>query len=70
MNTERLDLLLKAIEDVYDDRPVLISHIALARECVRQIDRQIDDLQHDKRCLQADAARLRRELDDEMGLIR
>ncbi len=39
-------------------------------ELIEDLKKRIDDLEHDKKCLMADAARLRRELDDEMGLIR
>ena len=37
---------------------------------IKDLKKQVDDLEHDKKCLMADAARLRRELDDEMGIMR
>ena len=37
---------------------------------IKDLKKQVDDLEHDKKCLMADAARLRRELDDCNGEIR
>ena len=68
--TDRLDMLLAAIEDVYSDYDILKAHIELARATLRRIIMEMENLNYDKVMLSNDCARLRQELDDERGEIR
>jgi len=68
-DTTRLDALLHQMFTLAGD-DVMKAHVALAQDCLVKIIDDMDGLEHDKKHLSADCDRLRRELDDEMGIMR
>ena len=67
---ERLDMILDTIENVYSDYPRMKAALSEARDLVDKIRDDLDGLAFNEKHLRKDCERLRRELDDEMGIIR
>ena len=62
-----MENVMRLQTDVIADLNKEITEIRADNAILKQ---EIESYKHDAKCLSADAARLRRELDDEMGLVR
>ena len=68
-DTTRLHALLSSITKISSD-DVVIAHVALCQDCLVKIINDMEGMEFNEKHLRRDCERLRRELDDEMGIMR
>ena len=68
-DTTRLHALLSSITKISSD-DVVIAHVALCQDCLINIINDMEGMEFNQTHLKRDCERLRRVLDDEMGIMR
>ena len=68
-DTDKLDRLLSKMIFLTEDE-VMRGHISLAHDSLTRIIEDMEGMEFNEKHLRRDCERLRRELDDEMGIMR